>query len=249
MTRVIGILSGKGGVGKSTTVANIGASLSFDYGYNVVAIDASTTSSSLGLYLGNHRFPATLNDVLAGKAQVPDAIYAHPSGLKLIPASSELNGLKANADGIKNVVSFLKEYVDYILLDCPPTLGAETIAAIDSINEAIIVATPEWASLLEARKTIEFLKARKKKILGLVLCRADLEPEEVDKIKQALGTPVIGVIPEDEAVARSIDKRVPVIHLHGKSRPARAYKKVLEQVTGQEFPNRGVIEKVLGWFD
>lgn len=249
MTRTIGILSGKGGVGKTTATANIGASLAFDYGNNVVAIDANTTSSSLGLYLGTHKFPVTLNDVLIGKAMIADAIYAHPSGLKVIPSSHEVNGSTVNPGKIRGVVNFLKEFTDFVLLDCPPTLGRETRAGIDAIDELIVVANPTWASLLEARKTLAYAKKLKKKVLGLVLNQADLEPEEVDKIGKALKVDILAVIPPDENVSKSADKRVPVIHLYGRSRPARAYKKLLEQITGEKFPSRGIIERILGWFD
>ncbi len=248
MTRVIGILSGKGGVGKTTATVNIGASLAFDYGNNVVAIDANTTSSSLGLYLGNHKFPVTINEVLTGKASIADAIYAHPSGLKVIPSSHGFNGV-VNNKRIKSVVNSLKEFTDFILLDCPPTLGSETRAGIEAVDELIVIANPNWASLLEAKKTIEYAKQLKKKVLGLVLNQADLEPEEIDKIKKALKIDILSVIPLDDNVVKSSDKRVPVIHLYGRSRPARAYKKLMEKITGEKFPNRGIIERIIGWFD
>ncbi len=249
MTRVIGILSGKGGVGKTTAAANIGASLAYDYGSNVVAIDANVTSSGLGLYLGNYKYPITLNDVLAGKATVADAVYAHPSGLKVIPASHENNGVVTDPNKIREVVKYLKEFADFILLDCPPTLGEETKASIEAVDELIVVVNPNWASLLEAKRTIDFAKNSKKKILGIVINNAELEPDEVDKIKQGLKANILAVIPPDENVPKSTDKRVPVIHLYGHSKPARAYKRLLEQITGQSFPNKGVIERIVGWFD
>ena len=117
MTRIVGVLSGKGGVGKTTMTANMGASLAWDYGNNVVAIDANTTSSNLGLNLGAYRFPVTLNDVLRGKADVTDAIYAHPSGLKIVPSSTFNEDINADPAKVKDVVNYLKEFVDFILLD------------------------------------------------------------------------------------------------------------------------------------
>jgi len=249
MTRVIGVLSGKGGVGKTTVTANMGASLAWDYGNNVVAIDANTTSSNLGLCLGAYRFPVTLNDVLVGKADVTDAIYAHPSGLKIIPSSTFNEDINANPSKMKDVISHLKEYVDFVLLDCPPTLNSEAVSMINVIDEAVIVTNPEWAALLEAKRTINFLNSKKKKVLGVVVNKADLEPEEVVKIKKALNVPVLGVIPQDDAVTRSVDKRVPFIHVFGRTRPSRAFKKVMEELTGQTFPNRGLIERIVGWFD
>ncbi len=249
MTRVIGVLSGKGGVGKTTITANIGASLAWDYGNNVIAIDANTTSSNLGLNLGSYRFPVTLNDVLKGKADITDAIYAHPSGLKFIPSSTFNEDKDADPSKMKDVVSNLKDYADFIILDCPPTLSNETTAMIDTINEALIVTNAEWAALLEAKRTIDYLKSKKKKIIGAIINKADLEPEEIAKIRKAINIPVLGVIPADDAVIKSVDKKVPFIHIYGKTRPSRAFKKVMEELTGQTFPNRGLIERIIGWFD
>lgn len=249
MTRVIGVLSGKGGVGKTTVAANLGVSLAWDYGNNVVAIDANTTSSNLGLNLGAYRFPVTLNDVLSGKADVTDAVYAHPSGLKIMPSSTFNEDIKVDPAKIKDVIKHLEEYVDFIVLDCPPTLNNETTSMISVIDEAVIITNPEWAALLEAKRTIDFLKDGKKKVLGVIINKAELEPDEVEKIRKALDVPVLGVIPFDDAVSRSVDKRVPFIHLYGRARPSRAFKRVMEEVTGQTFPNRGLIERLIGWFD
>ncbi len=249
MSRVIGVLSGKGGVGKTTIAANISASLAWDYGNNVIAIDANTTSSNLGLLLGSYRFPVTLNDVLKGKADITDAIYAHPSGLKIIPSSTFNEDIDADPEKMSEIISELDKYVDFIILDCPPTLSKETIAMINAIKEAILVTNPEWAALLETKRTIDYLKSKKKKILGVIINKADLEPEEIEKIKKALNVPVLGVIPEDNAVTKSVERRVPFIHLKSKSRPSRALKDIMEQVTGQTFPNRSIIEKIISWFD
>ena len=249
MSKVIGVLSGKGGVGKTTISANIGASLSWDYGYNVVLVDANTTSSNLGLWLGSYRFPITLNDVLKGKTDITNAIYAHPSGLKFIPSSTFNDDIDADPSKIKDVIKPLKDLVDYVILDCPPTLSKETISMINAIDEAIIVSNPTWPALLEAKRTIDFLKKSKKKVLGLILNKADLEPEDLEKIKQALDVPILGMIPYDEVVEKSIDRKVPFVHLFGRARASRAMKRVLEALTGQRFPNRGLLERIIGWFD
>lgn len=249
MSRVIGVLSGKGGVGKTTMAVNIGASLAWDYGNNVVAVDANTTSSNLGLHLGNYRFPVTLNDVLNGKAEITDAVYAHPSGLKIIPSSSFNEDLNADPEKISEVIKQVTDFVDFVILDCPPTLGRETLSMINAIDEAVIVTNAEWGALLEAKRTIDLLNEKKKKILGVIINKADIEPEDVVKVKKGLNVPVLGVIPNDEVILKSVDKRVPFIHLSKHSRPSRAFKKIMEEVTGQSFPNRGLIERVIGWFD
>ncbi|MFH0961922.1 MAG: AAA family ATPase, partial [archaeon] len=84
-TRVIGIISGKGGVGKTTLVSNLGAVLAEEFKKDVVVLDCNFTTSHLGLYLGLYQTPITLNTVLQGKAELEDAIYTHRSGMKVIP--------------------------------------------------------------------------------------------------------------------------------------------------------------------
>ncbi len=248
MVRVIAIISGKGGVGKTTTAANLGVSLAYDYHKDVVAIDANTTSSGLGLHLGNYHFKKTLNDVLKNRINIPEAIFNHPSGLKFIPSSTSINSIDADPAGIKRVVSHLEPYVDIILLDCPPTLGSETISGVDSANEIIIVANPDWASLLEARRVIDYANFKKKKIIGLVLNKEENVSEEFrQRVIDSMGIPIIASIPEDNAVIDSVTKRVPVVHLHPHSKAAKAYRKLIEEVTGEQFPRKfGIMSRIFG---
>ena len=89
MTRIIGVVSGKGGVGKTTMVANVGTALA-KMGKDVIVLDANLTTPSLGMHLGLPLYPVTIHDVLKGRASIKDAIYVHDSGLKIIPAGISL---------------------------------------------------------------------------------------------------------------------------------------------------------------
>ena len=89
MTRLILITSGKGGVGKTTLTSNLSAALT-DFGEDVIAMDANLTTPNLGLHTGMHLAPNTLHDVLKGKKELKKAIYPHPYGYKIIPASMSL---------------------------------------------------------------------------------------------------------------------------------------------------------------
>jgi septum site-determining protein MinD len=83
--RVISILSGKGGVGKTTTVANLGLALSMVFNKKVVLLDGNSTTPDLGLHLGMYSFPHTLEDVLMGKVSITEALYHHPQGISILP--------------------------------------------------------------------------------------------------------------------------------------------------------------------
>lgn len=238
--RIIAVLSGKGGVGKTTITANLGASLAYDYNKNVVAVDANTTSAGLGLYLGEYYFKNTINDVVKKGLDLSEAIYCHPSGLKLVPASAGLDDADADPKKMKEAVVMLKEHSDFVLLDCAPTLGHEAQAGIEAADEVLVVVNPEWASLLEAKRTIDYLNSKKKKILGLVINRANGEVDEsyIKSVENALNNPILAIIPEDEEVKDAIEKRVPVIHLHPKSEASKNMKALLEKITGTPFPKR-----------
>src|SRR3990167_10592510 len=94
MTRVIACLGGKGGVGKTTLVANLGTAMA-ELGANVLAVDSNLTTPNLGFHLGVPLYPKTLHDVLKGEASLEETIYAHPSGLKVIPAGISMADLKS----------------------------------------------------------------------------------------------------------------------------------------------------------
>jgi septum site-determining protein MinD len=237
--RVIGVVSGKGGVGKTTSVANIGAALAYNYHEDVVMIDANTTSAGLGVHLGKYSYKVSLNDVLKNKAYVSQALHAHPSGARFIPATTSITNIDADPKGLKKIIKDLREHVDYIILDCAPTLGDESGAGIDASDEIIIVTNTEWPSLLEAKRTLEYCKKKKKKVLGVIIVKGDPENTEfLGQIKKHVGAEVIGVVREDGKVLESIRKRVPVIHSFPYSKAAEDYEAILEKITGEKYYGR-----------
>ncbi len=234
--RVIAIVSGKGGVGKTTTAANIGVALSWNYKEDVILIDANTTSSGLGLHLGKYSYDISLNDVLNGKAHISQAMYIHPSGARLVPATTHIEDLDTDPADLKKITKSLKPYVDYIILDCAPTLGEESTAGIDAADEIILVTNDDWPSLLEAKRTIEFAKKRKKGILGAILNKTNgISDEMKEKVQKVLGTEIIGTIREDERVKKSLEKRVPVVHSFPYSKATEDYIRIVETITGEKY--------------
>ncbi len=128
MARIIVINSGKGGVGKTTTAINLGASLN-KLGKEVVVLDANLNTPNVGLHLGAPIVPITLNHVLKGKSDIDEAIYEHASGTKIIPASLSVKELtKFNLKKFPQKIKNLKNHADFVIIDSAAGFGEEVIA-------------------------------------------------------------------------------------------------------------------------
>ena len=134
MTRIIVCASGKGGVGKTTLVANLGLAL-MKHSKDVIVVDANLTTPNLGLHLGIPLYPTTLHDVVKGKADIKDAIYEHESGLRIIPAGISINDLRgADPKELPNAFLGLLGATDIILVDAAAGLGRETLSALEAAD-------------------------------------------------------------------------------------------------------------------
>src|SRR3989338_2354271 len=114
MTRFLGMYSGKGGVGKSTSAINLAASLNY-FGHDVVIADCNFTTPNIGIHLGVPVVPIHLNHVLQGKNHISESVYLHPSGIKIIPASLSLNDLRnTNPTNLKRALRGLYGTTDFV---------------------------------------------------------------------------------------------------------------------------------------
>ena len=131
MTRIIGVISGKGGVGKTTTVSNLGTAL-VSMGKKVIILDANVTTPNLSLHLGIPFYPITLHDVIKKRAPIEKAIYEHSSGLKVIPASLAVSEIKdLELDKFESLLWSLLGKADIIILDTAAGLGREYLADVN----------------------------------------------------------------------------------------------------------------------
>ena len=237
MTRIITLLSGKGGVGKTTLTANLGVAMA-DFGVNVVAVDANLTTPNLGIHLGIPLYPNTLHDVLKGKIGITDAIYQHHSGLRVVPAGISLDDLR----GIdpKDLSSHLLDLVgtaDFILLDASAGLGREALAAQESADEIILVSTPDLPSITDALKAAKLGEQLGTRTLGLVANRVTGKSHEMtyDDIVTMLDTPILAEIPEDINVHKAIAAKMPVVHHKPHSPASIEIKKLAAMLAGVEY--------------
>lgn len=253
MSRIIGIVSGKGGVGKTTVVANLGAALAGRFGRKVMVVDCNLTTSHLGMYLGMHHAPATLNEVLAGTAEIDDAIYRHESGVSVIPASLSFGeGTERGMDALKAVVGRLFGRADLVLLDSAPGLGSEAMSTIEASDEVLFVTNPNVPAVMDVLRCSKAAERAGAKKLGVVLNMShgnDSHELSIKEVEQLTDMPVIGVVPFDKSVIASLDARKPVVTHRPDSRAGRAFVRLAARIINEPEPGRpGIIGKLLRFF-
>lgn len=235
MAKIYAILSGKGGVGKTTTAINLGVSLN-NLGEDVVIIDGNLTTPNIGIHLGAPIVPTTLNHVLNGQAQIEEAIYEHESGTKIIPASLSLKeSEKINYKKFPELTKKLKKITNNVIIDCAAGLGEEAKSSIYAADEIIIVTNPEMAAVTDALKAIKLAEEMGKPVVGVIITRYQGKKVEMSlsNIKDMLEVPIIGIIPEDDAIKESQVLKNAVIHTHPKSLASRHYIRTSKRILGE----------------
>lgn len=235
MAKFITVLSGKGGVGKTTSTINIGLAMS-KLGGEVIVLDGNLSSPNLTVHLGSTYFPVTIHDVMVDSHPIQNAVYQHHTGLKIIPADVSVDAMRIiNFEKLKAHLQDLHLLAEYVLVDGSPGLGKETTHLIDISDEVIIVTNPDHASLLDAKRMIEFVKKFNKTITGLMVTKYKDKKHKasLEEIEKFLGMPVITVIPEDHRFEKSLHHRLPYIHLYPARKASKAYHKLAKHITGR----------------
>ena len=235
MARIIVITSGKGGVGKTTSAINLAAAMNL-LGKNVILVDANITTPNIGLHLGAPITPFSLSHVLSGNAKVHESIYEHHSGIKVMPASLALPK-NINLDRMDEVARKIKKLGEIILFDSAAGLGREAIMAIEAADDIIVVTQAEMPALTDALKTIRLAEKLDKNVKGIILTRFkdSLHEENLENIEAMLETPILGIIPEDDAVTEALRLKDAVVHTHPKSKAAIEYTKLAAKLLGKKY--------------
>lgn len=208
MARKIVLTSGKGGVGKTTICANLGARLA-SLGFRVCLIDVDLGLNNLDVVMGiEKRVMFDLVDVIEGRCRAKQALVQDrriPS-LYVMPSAHSYSCSNVTGETIKDVILTLDSSFDYILIDCPAGVEAGFHRAVYCANEAIVVATPHISSVRDADKVLSILSGYDLVHKSIVVnrIRGDLvlngEMLSADEIVKALKTPLLGVIPEDDDI-------------------------------------------------
>ena len=242
MSEVIVVTSGKGGVGKTTTSANVGTGLAA-MGKRVVLIDTDIGLRNLDVVMGlENRIVYNLVDVVENKCRIKQALIKdkrHPS-LYLMPSAQTKDKTAVTPEQMVRMINQLREQFDYIILDCPAGIEQGFKNAIAGADRALVVTTPEVSAIRDADRIIGLLEANDFKQIDLVINR--LRPDMVkrgdmmsaDDVVDILAVPLIGIVPDDENVVIATNQGEPLV---GSDTPAgKAYRNVVDRVLGKEIP-------------
>ncbi len=210
-SRVYGILSAKGGVGKTTITANLGAILSKEFKKKVLAIDANIEVPNLHLYLDMLGLPSSLQNVIKDEVSIAHSTYTHKSGLAIVPGSFLEDGVDVTR--LKNVVDLVKGLYDIILLDSHPNADKEARAVMEASDEIMIVTNPWIPIVTSCLLTIRLARDVGTPIKGVILNKVGRSDEEMStrEVEDSLGLPILAKIPADINVYRGVEKRTPVV--------------------------------------
>lgn len=241
MGKAIVITSGKGGVGKTTTTANIGTGLAI-LGNKVVVVDTDIGLRNLDVVMGlENRIVYDIVDVVEKTCRLKQGLIRDKrfDGLFLLPAAQTKDKTAVNPEQMLELINELKEEFDYIIIDSPAGIEQGFQNSIAGADEAFIVTTPEISAVRDADRVIGLLEAQGLNNPKLIInrIRHDMvkrgDMMNVDDIIDILAVDLIGVVPDDEAIVISTNKGEPVV-VEDEPLSAKAFKNICNRITGKE---------------
>ncbi len=242
MSEVIVVTSGKGGVGKTTTSANVGTGLAA-MGKKVVLIDTDIGLRNLDVVMGlENRIVYNLVDVVEGNCRVKQALIRdkrHPS-LYLLPSAQTKDKSAVREDQMIKMIDQLRQHFDYIILDCPAGIEQGFKNAIAGADRALVVTTPEVSAIRDADRIIGLLEANDFTKIDLIINRLRVDMvRRGDMMSSAdvvdiLSIPLIGIVPDDENVVIATNQGEPLVG--NATLAGKAYQNICSRVLGEEIP-------------
>src|SRR6201991_2479842 len=251
MAKVLVVTSGKGGVGKTTSTAALGAALA-QLGQSVVVIDFDVGLRNLDLVMGpGRRVVFDLINVVQGVAKLPQALIRDKrlGNLSLLPASQTRDKDALTEEGVGRVMTDLRANFDWILCDSPAGIERGALLAMRFADEALIVTNPEVSSVRDSDRIIGMLDSKTVKAENgervqkhVLITRYDParaargEMLSIDDVLEILATPLLGIVPESQDVLRASNVGCPVTLNNPASAPAKAYADATRRLLGETLP-------------
>ncbi len=234
MSRVIGIVSLKGGVGKTSVVVSLGSALGL-LGKRVLLVDANLSAPNLGVHLNLIDPKITLHHVLQKDAHVADAIH-HLEHFDVLPASMFSSG-NINPLKLKDKLKPLRALYDVILVDSSPSFTQETLAATLLADELLIVTTPDLPTLSMTLKAVKFANQRRIPIDGIILNKVHGKSFElsIDDIEKTAEVPVLAIVPFDLSIPKALSKFTNAVQSNASSVGSREFRKLASTLVGSKF--------------
>jgi septum site-determining protein MinD len=250
MGEAIVVTSGKGGVGKTTTSANLGTALAL-LGRKVCMVDTDIGLRNLDVVMGlENRIVYDLIDVAEGRCRLNQALVKDKrfEELYMLPAAQTKDKEDISPEQVRKIVEDLKPDYDYVIIDCPAGIEHGFENAVSGADQAIIVTTPENAAVRDADRVIGILEKRGFQSPKLIINR--IRPSmlksgdmlEIDDICQVLAIDLIGIVPDDELVIKAANLGEPTV-MNPSSRAAIAYRNVARRMMGETVPLMQLEEK------
>jgi septum site-determining protein MinD len=243
MGEVIVITSGKGGVGKTTTAANIGTGLVLQ-GKKVVIVDADIGLRNLDVVMGlENRIVYDIVDVVESVCRLKQALIKDKryDGMFLLPAAQTKDKNAISPQQMQELCGQLNEMFDYVLVDCPAGIEQGFKNAIAGAHKAIVVATPEISAVRDADRIIGLLEAAELRNPKLIINRIKIDMVRrgdmmnIEDIIDILAIDLLGVVPDDESIVISTNKGVPAV-TDDKSLAGKAFQNITNRILGENVP-------------
>lgn len=253
--RVIVVTSGKGGVGKTTTTANLAVALACA-GKKVVAIDGDVGLRNLDVIMGlENRIVYTLVDVIEGSCRLNQAMIKDKrlENLFMIPTAQSRTKDAVTAEQMASICDKLRKDFEFVLVDSPAGIEAGFRNSAAGADEALVITTPEVSAVRDADRIIGLLESMDKAPIKLIINR--IRPElvkcgemlDVQDVLDILAIDLIGVIPDDESIVISSNKGE-LLTFSGNSKAATAFKNIASRIVGNEVPLMEIKAEPVGFF-
>ncbi|WP_123054232.1 septum site-determining protein MinD [Clostridium sp. JN-1] len=243
MGEAIVVTSGKGGVGKTTTTANVGTALA-SFGKSVVVVDGDTGLRNLDVLMGlENRIVFTLIDVVEDKCRLKQALIKDKrlSNLYLLPTAQTRDKNDVSKEQMTKLVQDLKKEFDYVMIDCPAGIEQGFENAVAGADRALVVVNPEVTSVRDSDRVIGKLDSKGLDMHQLVINRINYdmtkngEMLDINDILDSLAIELVGVVPDDRSITISTNKGEPIV-LDNTAASGQAFKNIARRIMGEKVP-------------
>jgi septum site-determining protein MinD len=244
--KTIGIMSIKGGVGKTSIVVALGAAFAKQFKKKVLLVDANFSAPNLGLHLGLTDAEATLHQVLNDKISAEQAIYESEHGFHVMPGAviyGEINPFK-----LRSKLKSLKKYYDIIVIDSSPSMNNEIFATMIASDELYLVTTPDHVTLAMTLKAINAAKQKKIPIAGLIMNKVYGKDFEITlkQIEDYAGCKVMAVLPHEKEIVDALSRNMPYT-IYKDIDSSLEIKKLAGAIIGEDY-GKSIWDSVKGFF-